>query len=207
MFKLHADKNKLALREREAVTSGSKNVYTVHFTFSADWNGLTRIAVFQYGDRKISVSLDDNGDCRIPWEVLSSYGRPLMVGVYGAQDDTIILPTVWVSLGTVLQGASLGDTPEPGPLPEDWQEALNSKGDALGYTDTGELGLYSGEELLSSVPVAGGEGGATDHRVLTHRDAAEQHPIGSISGLKEELDRIPAPVEALTNSELEEMLK
>lgn len=206
MFKLHADKNKLTLREREAITSGSKNVYTVHFTFSADWNGLTRIAVFQYGDRKISVSLDDNGDCRIPWEVLSSYGRQLMAGVYGTQDDTVILPTVWASLGTVLEGATPGTEAHP-PTPELWRQELARKGDRLAYTETGELGLYSGNRELSSVPVAGGEGGASDHRQLTHRDAAEQHPIGSISGLEKELARIPEPVEALTNSELEEMLK
>lgn len=51
------------------------------------------------------------------------------------------------------------------------------------------------------------EGGTTDHRRLSHRDAAEQHPIASISGLEKELNRIPEPVEALTNTELEEMLK
>ena len=55
--------------------------------------------------------------------------------------------------------------------------------------------------------VGSGQGGTTDHRGLSHRDAPEQHPISSIAGLKGELDRIPEPVEALTNSELEEMLK
>lgn len=47
----------------------------------------------------------------------------------------------------------------------------------------------------------------TDHRELSHRDAPEQHPIGAIGGLLQELARIPEPVEALTNTELEEMLK
>ena len=50
-------------------------------------------------------------------------------------------------------------------------------------------------------------GEPADHRLLTHRDAEEQHPIASISGLKKELERIPEPVEALTNFELEDMLK
>lgn len=50
-------------------------------------------------------------------------------------------------------------------------------------------------------------GDPADHRLLTHRDAEEQHPIASISGLKKELDRIPEPVEALTNFELEDILK
>ena len=99
--------------------------------------------------------------------------------------------------------------PGGNPLPEDWQEALDGKGDTLAYTEEGELGLYSGDKLLSSVPIEGGsgEGGTTDHRRLSHRDALDQHPIASISGLEKELNRIPEPVEALTNTELEEMLK
>lgn len=51
------------------------------------------------------------------------------------------------------------------------------------------------------------EGSATDHRRLSHRDAAEQHPITAIAGLEKELNRIPEPAEALTNFELEEILK
>ncbi len=50
-------------------------------------------------------------------------------------------------------------------------------------------------------------GGTADHRALTNRDAAEQHPIGAISGLEKALERIPEPAEALNNSDLEEILK
>lgn len=46
-----------------------------------------------------------------------------------------------------------------------------------------------------------------DHRSLSHRDAENQHPITAIEGLKEVLERIPKPTEALTNAELEELLK
>lgn len=49
--------------------------------------------------------------------------------------------------------------------------------------------------------------GTNDHKDLTNRDAAEQHPIDAITNLQQELDRIPEPVEAITNLELEEMLK
>ena len=47
----------------------------------------------------------------------------------------------------------------------------------------------------------------SDHRFLFHRDAEEQHPINAISGLAKQLSRIPAPAEAITNAELEELLK
>lgn len=39
-------------------------------------------------------------------------------------------------------------------------------------------------------PVTPGEG-TTDHRALTHRDALNQHPISAITGLEEEVERIP----------------
>lgn len=67
-------------------------------------------------------------------------------------------------------------------------------------------GSVTGEDPEPAPPPSG-EGGTTDHRQLTHRDAEEQHPISSISGLEKVLNRIPGPVEALTNTELEEMLK
>lgn len=46
-----------------------------------------------------------------------------------------------------------------------------------------------------------------DHRALTGRDAQDQHPVEAIEGLKDELMRIPEPTEALSNFELEEILK
>lgn len=39
-------------------------------------------------------------------------------------------------------------------------------------------------------PVTPSEG-TTDHRVLTYRDAPNQHPMGAIIGLEEEVGRIP----------------
>jgi len=46
-----------------------------------------------------------------------------------------------------------------------------------------------------------------DHRYLSGREAENQHPVAAIAGLEDELKRIPAPTEALTNQELEELLK
>lgn len=195
MFILHADKNKLAVRCRESVTSGSVNVYTVRFEFSPDWQGLTRKAVFRAGRESRTVLLDESGACAIPWEVLASPGLPLMVGVFGT-GETAALPTIWANLGFILDGVTLGEDAHP-PTPELWEWELAGKGDALGYTEDGELGLYAGDKLLSCVPVrGGGEGGTADHRELTHRDAEGQHPIDAISGLRAALEKIPVPITA-----------
>lgn len=165
MFRLYADKNKLALLEREPLTSGSVNIYEARFEFSADWDGLERVAVFEAGGTSREVLLDDSGTCVVPWEVLIEQIRRsnprvrLLAGVYGTRGGEIVLPTVWADLGAILEGVPTnGDEARP-PTPDLWEQELAKKGDGLGYTEAGELGLYSGEKLLGAVPVSGGGGG------------------------------------------------
>ena len=159
MFLLHVEKNKLILLKREPVTSGSVNIYDVRFEFSADWEGLDRVAVFRAGCVSREVQLGPSGACLVPWEVLRVPGYQLEVGVYGKQGEEVVLPTAWVSLGMILEGVILEDVPAgglPPSLPGLWEQELARKGDRLSYTEEGELGLYSGDKLLSSVPVSGG---------------------------------------------------
>lgn len=193
MFILQASKNKLAVLEREPVTSGSVNVYRARFEFSDDWEGLTRKAVFRAGKESRTVLLDETGACTVPWEVLAEY-KPLtqlQAGVFGTQDDTV-LPSAWASLGVILEGVTTGQDARP-PTPGAWEQELSRKGDKLWY-DGLNLSLMSGDKPLSTVQIAGGggEGGVSDHRLLTGRDAEDQHPIEAIAGLKDALEQIPS---------------
>lgn len=207
MFELYAEKTRLAVREREPLTSGSVNAYQARFTFSEEWAGLEKTAVFRAGRETVSMLLDETGTCAIPREVLQKPGVRLEAGVYGTQGLKMVLPTVWADLGYICTGAAPAGELFP-PTPELWRQELGRKGDRLDYTQEGKLGLYAGETLLSAVNASGGgEGGTADHRFLSNRDAEDQHPIKAISGLEEEIKRIPAPVEPLTNEDLEEMLK
>ena len=144
MFVLYANKNQLHLRSREPLTSGSVNVYQALFEFSPDWDGLERVAVFRTGGESWSVALGENGQCTIPWEVLVSHGRQLTAGVYGTRGGEDVLPTVWASLGTILEGAAPGEDARP-PTPELWRQELDRKGDHLDY-DGLRLKLLSGEK-------------------------------------------------------------
>lgn len=208
MFLLFAEKNQLCVQEREPVTSGSVNVYDVRFAFSEDWADLEKTAVFRAGEKSASVLLDDTGGTVVPWEVLTTPGLRLEAGVYGIRGEEVVLPTVWADLGYIQTGAAPGEGARP-PTPNLWQQELERKADGLDL-DGLNLKLLSGEKTISEVelpPPGGGEGGTADHRFLSNRDAEKQHPMKSIDGLEEELKRIPAPLEPLTNEDLEELLK
>ena len=157
MFVLYANKNQLHLRSREPLTSGSVNVYQALFEFSPDWDGLERVAVFRTGGESWSVALGEDGQCTIPWEALVSHGRQLTAGVYGTRGGEDVLPTVWASLGIILEGAAPGEDAGP-PTPELWRQELDRKGDHLDY-DGLHLKLLSGENVLSEAAITGGEGG------------------------------------------------
>ena len=160
IFILYADKTRLALRQREPVTSGSVNVCQARFEFSEDWAGLTKTAVFEAGGESRSVLLDGSGLCTIPWEVLAAPKRELRAGVYGTRGGDMVLPTVWANLGVILEGAAPAGELYP-PTPELWEQALAGKGDGLAL-DGQTLKLLSGEETLSQVelPASGGGPGS-----------------------------------------------
>lgn len=47
------------------------------------------------------------------------------------------------------------------------------------------------DELIAAVKLGGSAGGTSDHSKLSNRDAADQHPIGAITGLEAALTNIP----------------
>lgn len=157
-FILYAEKNKLAVRKRGPVTSGSVNVYLVQFEFSEDWDGLSRTAVFQADGEPVSMLLDESSTCSIPWEVLAKPGVRLRAGVYGTKGTEIVLPTIWADLGEILRGVTMPDGGTYPPTPELWEQALAGKGDKLAY-DGLNLSLLAGEKELSTVQIAGGGDG------------------------------------------------
>lgn len=105
----------------------------------------------------------------------------------------------------IRETAGSGDCHGP---PGGWDQladALEGKGDALDYDrKTGRLRLLSKDRELSAVDLPAF---FTDHRDLSHREAPDQHPMDAIAGLRDAMDRIPSPVEPITNFELEELLK
>lgn len=140
----------------ELLTAGMSKAVTVQFVFSSAWDGLTKTAVFTNGKTTVDVlAANWDGDTvPVPHEVLAVPGRHARVGVYGANESGVILPTVWVSLGKVQPGADpSGDVSADPALPV-WQQLQKQIG------DLDDLKTYNKGNLVAAINEARSSGGS-----------------------------------------------
>lgn len=141
----------------ELLTAGMSKAVTVQFVFSPAWDGLTKTAVFTNGKTTVDVlAANWDGDTvPVPHEVLAVPGRHARVGVYGANESGVILPTVWVSLGKVQPGADpSGDVSADPALPV-WAQLQKQIG------DLDDLKTYNKGNLVAAINEARNSGGGT----------------------------------------------
>lgn len=162
MFKLFANKTQLSVLEREPLTSGSVNVYTVYFDFSEDWDGLARTAIFRAGTESKALFLMDDNQAVIPWEVLQEPKVHIYVGVYGVDGDETVLPTMWADLGIIMTGTE-ADEPESPPTPEIYDQLLSAVNEAVETAASvradADAGLFVGPEGPQGEPGPQGDVG------------------------------------------------
>lgn len=140
----------------ELLTAGMAKAVTVQFVFSPEWDGLTKTAVFSNGKTTVDVlAANWDGDTvLVPHEVLTVPGRHARVGVYGADESGVVLPTVWVSLGKVQPGADpSGDETADPSLPV-WAQLQKQIG------DLDDLQTYNKGNLVDAINEARGSGGS-----------------------------------------------
>lgn len=141
----------------ELLTAGMAKAVTVQFVFSPEWDGLTKTAVFSNGKTTVDVlAANWDGDTvPVPHEVLAVPGRHARVGVYGADESGVVLPTVWVSLGKVQPGADpSGDASADPSLPV-WAQLQKQIG------DLDDLKTYNKDNLVAAINEARNSGGGT----------------------------------------------
>lgn len=140
----------------ELLTAGMSKAVTVQFVFSPEWDGLTKTAVFTNGKTTVDVlAANWDGDTvPVPHEVLAVPGRHARVGVYGADESGVVLPTVWVSLGKVQPGADpSGDASADPSLPV-WVQLQKQIG------DLDDLQTYNRGNLVDAINEARSSGGS-----------------------------------------------
>ena len=157
MIMLTASKSCLTASRQELLVEGAVNVNIVQFVFSSDWDGLTKTAVFQAGSNKYSVLLDESNEATIPWEVLQNPRRTLYAGVYGTNGESLVLPTIWASLGTIQEGANPGKDTQP-PTPSVYEQILAEIGNLDNLATSEKDSLVS---AINELYYSGGGGGGT----------------------------------------------
>lgn len=94
----------------------------VQFTFDSSWDGLIKTAVFRCMDITKDV-LNIDSEVTIPHEVLTKPGYQLCVGVYGTNaEGTLVIPTVWATVGIVYSGADPSGDPSTERSPDVWEQ-------------------------------------------------------------------------------------
>lgn len=170
----------IELTSAAMLVAGTINEYTARFSFSADWDGYQRVAVFSAdGTEREQLLTDDT--CKVPWEVLLP-GAYLKVGVYGTKDGSR-LPTIWTSHRQYIHDGA-GPTDEAAdPSPVLAEQILQRMGDLGALKTEDKSSLVA---AINEVKETGG-GGTADHAKLKNRDAAGQHPMSAITGLEDAL--------------------
>lgn len=124
MLTFHFTGPKGQMTEPETLVSGMVGKQ-VRFTFSEEWEGLRKTAVYRAG--LVSCTSQDIGETDvIPARVLAKALRRLYVGVYGTDEaGNVVIPTVFVPGPFIHIGASEGTdiTPED-PGWEEFKQAL-----------------------------------------------------------------------------------
>ena len=140
----------------ELLTAGMAKAVTVELVFSDDWSGLTKTAVFSAGRTTVDVleSAWDGNKVVVPHEILADAGPIARVGVYGANADGLILPTVWVTLGKVMPAAEPSGDPGADPTLPIWAQLQSQIG------DLDDLQTYNKGNLVDAINEARSSGGS-----------------------------------------------
>ena len=140
----------------ELLTAGMAKAVTVELVFSDDWSGLTKTAVFSAGRTTVDVleSAWDGNKVVVPHEILADAGPIARVGVYGANADGLILPTVWVTLGKVMPAADPSGDPGTDPSLPVWAQLQNQIG------DLDDLKTHNKGNLVDAINEARSSGGS-----------------------------------------------
>ena len=166
MIQIHITKASAHLcSPQELLTAGMSKAVTVQFVFSPEWDGLTKTAVFSNGKTTVDVlAANWDGDTvPVPHEVLAVPGRHARVGVYGADESGVVLPTVWVSLGKVQPAAEPSGDPSTDPTLPVWAQLQEQIG------DLNDLKTYNKDNLVAAINEArqsgGGGGGGGGYQI------------------------------------------
>lgn len=130
-MQISVNTNSVLLQKKDTIESGEYNVTPCNFTFTEEYDGLIKTAVFTQKGVSYKMNIINNL-CQIPYEVLEHTGVvALGVFAYEEQDSNLILrysprPTVFnVTQGSYKKNAENSTPPTPTQF-EQYEEALEA---------------------------------------------------------------------------------
>lgn len=129
MIDVNVTKNKVTIETGYIVNRGEYKVNPCNFTFTEEYNGLIKKAIFDDGTNKIEQAILNN-TCNIPNEVLQSKSFKLRVFAYEVQDETLLLrysptyATIATREGSYIESTGQGEVITPTQF-EQYEQALH----------------------------------------------------------------------------------
>ncbi len=153
MLEFEVNGQRLRLKGNLYVVAESIDYLKARFSFSADWDGAAKTAIFKTADRKgvYNVILDENGICTVPSEVI--HAPRFYVSVFGGSRITANEVEVQCNVSGYAEG-SAPDTPTP-EIYEQILAEINkkvSKVDGMGLSENS----YTTEEKTKLSGIAKG---------------------------------------------------
>lgn len=138
-LKIHVCGTDIHVTELGKLTTGMVGA-TASFSFSPEWNGLLKTAVFCSGIKKDVILTGDT--VKIPPECIRTPG--LTVGVYGhLADGTVVIPTVMSGNIGVSTGTKPSGDAQSGFTPDKWMQLLGMIGDLSMLTTDDKANLVA----------------------------------------------------------------
>ena len=115
VIKITVDDQNLHITDSPKIAAQGVNENQVEFTFSADWDGFGKTALFyREADPETVYSslVDGNGLAAVPYEITSGEGR-ICLGVSGVKDD--VVKTTEILTYKIVRGLYVGESTPPSP--------------------------------------------------------------------------------------------
>ena len=134
--------------DRNKIVANSKNYLFADFSFSSDWDGVIKTAIFSKGKKSYSVILDKDNSCLVPWEVLEV--GDFSVSVFGGD----LITTDSSIIQVIESGYTEGQTPS-NPTPDVYQQIISMIEDITVSGVTDEQIAKAVEKYLAENPIGG----------------------------------------------------
>lgn len=135
------------------LTSGMVGI-PVAIEYDDSWAGLVKTACFRVGN--MTRKRDNVGTfTTVPWEVMRNSGKPLEIGIEGKNEDgSIVIPTVWATVSTVLPGANATIPAAPNP---DGGELPGGDGAIIDDSQISAGTTWSSQKIAEEISNGGGQ--------------------------------------------------